>query len=101
MRSDLSTALHAEAAIIAAAARRGVSLAGADLYVTTFPCPACARLIAEAGLRRCFFAGPYSVLDGEGVLRAAGVEVIWVDTGAGPPDRDSADPATADPEPGT
>jgi dCMP deaminase len=101
VRPDLSTALHAEAAIIAAAARRGVSLAGADLYVTTFPCPACARLIAEAGLRRCFFAGPYSVLDGEGVLRAAGVEVIWVDTGAGPPDRDSADPATADPEPGT
>ena len=33
------------------AARDGVSLRGADLYVTTFPCPACARLIAEAGLR--------------------------------------------------
>ena len=31
------------------AARDGTSLAGADLYTTTFPCPACARLIAEAG----------------------------------------------------
>jgi dCMP deaminase len=82
VRSDLSTALHAEASIIAAAARDGVPLRGADLYVTTFPCPACARLIAQAGFARCFFAGPYSVLDGEGVLRAAGIELLWVDTGA-------------------
>ena len=82
VRADLTTALHAEAAIIARAARDGLSLRGADLYVTTFPCPTCARLIAEAGFRRCFFAGPYSVLDGESVLRAAGIEVFWVDTGA-------------------
>jgi dCMP deaminase len=83
VRPDLSTALHAEASIIAAAAREGVALRGADLYVTTFPCPGCARLIAQAGFARCFFAGPYSVLDGEEVLRAAGIEVLWVDTGAG------------------
>ena len=80
VRADLSTAIHAEAAIVASAARDGISLRGADLYVTTFPCPACARLIAEAGLSRCFFAGPYSLLDGEDVLRAAGVELFWVDT---------------------
>lgn len=80
IRADLSTALHAEAAVIAQAARDGTSLAGADLYTTTFPCPACARLIATAGLRRCYFAGQYSVLDGEQVLRAAGVTLIWVDT---------------------
>jgi dCMP deaminase len=87
VRPDLSTAIHAEAAIIAAAARDGISLRGADLYVTTFPCPACARLIAEAGFSRCYFAGPYSVLDGEEVLRAAGVQLLWVDT-AGPDDGD-------------
>jgi dCMP deaminase len=81
VRADLSTAIHAEAAIVAAAARDGIPLAGADLYTTTFPCPACARLIAEAGFGRCFFAGQYSVLDGEEVLRAAGVRLIWVDTG--------------------
>ncbi|HVT68514.1 MAG TPA: deaminase [Trebonia sp.] len=80
VRADLSTALHAEAAVIARAARAGIPLAGADLYVTTFPCPACARLIAEAGVRRCYFAGAYSVLDGDGLLRAAGVELYWVDT---------------------
>ena len=72
--------MHAEAAVVAGAARDGISLAGADLYTTTFPCPACARLAAGAGFRRCFFAGGYSVLDGEEVLRAAGVRLIWVDT---------------------
>ncbi|HEX3514552.1 MAG TPA: deaminase, partial [Trebonia sp.] len=63
MRADLSTAIHAEASVVATAARDGVSLDGADLYVTTFPCPACARLIAESGFRRCYFSGAYSVLD--------------------------------------
>jgi dCMP deaminase len=80
---ELSTAIHAEALLVARAARAGRSLAGADLYVSTFPCPGCARLVAEAGFRRCFFAGPYAMLDGEDVLRAAGVELIWVSTAEG------------------
>jgi dCMP deaminase len=80
VRADLSTAIHAEAAVVAQAARSGISLRGADLYVNTFPCPACARLIAETGFRRCFFTRTYSVLDGDQVLRAADVELIWVDT---------------------
>jgi dCMP deaminase len=78
-QTELSTALHAEAAIVAGAARDGLPLAGADLYVSTFPCPACARLVAAAGFRACYFAGPYSLLDGETVLRQAGVELYWVD----------------------
>jgi dCMP deaminase len=81
LRPDLSTAQHAEAAIVARAARDGVSLTGASLYVSTFPCPACARLVAEAGFTRCYFAGPYAMLDGDAILRAAGVELIWVDVG--------------------
>jgi dCMP deaminase len=78
VHSELSTAIHAEAAIVARAARTGLGLDGADLYVSTFPCPGCARLVAEAGFRRVYFAGPYAVLDGDAVLRAAGVELFWV-----------------------
>ena len=78
VRADLSTAIHAEASVVAQAARAGRALNGADIYVTTFPCPACARLIAESGFRRCYFTGPYSVLEGDAVLRAAGVELLWV-----------------------
>jgi dCMP deaminase len=73
---ELSTAQHAEAAIIARAAREGVALDGASFYVTTFPCPSCAKLIAESGIRRLFFREGYAVLDGEAVLRANGVEII-------------------------
>jgi dCMP deaminase len=89
VRADLSTAIHAEASIVARAARAGISLEGADLYVTTFPCPACARLVAEAGFRRCYFAGAYSVLEGDNILKAAGIELFWVDmeANAGPPPR--------------
>ena len=84
VRADLSTAIHAEASVVANAARDGVSLDGAEIYVTTFPCPACARLIAESGFRRCYFSGAYSVLDGDAVLRAAGVELRWVDADGEP-----------------
>jgi dCMP deaminase len=86
VRADLSTAIHAESSLVAAAAREGVRLAGADLFVTTFPCPACARLVAETGFRRCFFTGPYSVLDGEAILKAAGVELFWVELPEGEAD---------------
>jgi dCMP deaminase len=79
VRIDLSTAIHAEAVIIARAARDGLALGGADVYVSTFPCPGCARLVAEAGFRRVYFGGPYATLDGDTVLREAGVELIWVD----------------------
>jgi deoxycytidylate deaminase len=77
--ADRTTAIHAEAAVIARAAREGLRLHGADLHVSTFPCPACARLVAEAGFARCFFAGGYSVLHGDDVLRAAGVELVFVE----------------------
>ena len=92
-RIDLSTAMHAEAAIVAWAARDGLPLAGADLYVSTFPCPTCARLVAAAGFSRCWFAGPYSLLDGETVLRQAGVELYWVDLAAPPTPAAPANPA--------
>lgn len=77
--SHISTALHAEQGIIAAAARReGVGLEGADIYTTVFPCPVCAKMIAHAGIKRCFFAEGHSTFDGEQVLKAHGVEIVLV-----------------------
>lgn len=74
---ELSPALHAEAGIVAwAASRSDVNLEGADLYVTTFPCPSCARIIAYSGIKRLFFLEGYSVYDGAEVLRSRGVKLI-------------------------
>jgi dCMP deaminase len=75
---ELSTAMHAEARLIAAAARAGRSTAGAELYVTDFPCPPCAKLIAASGIARMHYRTGYAVLDGQDVLGAAGVEVVKI-----------------------
>ena len=73
---ELSPALHAEAAIVAESAKRGLSINGADLYVTTFPCPPCARVVAYSGIKNLFFLEGYSVYDGVDVLRACGTKII-------------------------
>ena len=82
---ELSTATHAEARLIADAARAGRSTEGAVVYVTDFPCPPCAKLLAGAGIRRLLFRTGYAVLDGQDVLEAAGVEVVRVSGPAGEP----------------
>jgi len=78
MGFEISRALHAEAGAIARAARQGIALEGASLYVTTFPCPVCAKSVAEAGIKRVYYSKGYSLLDAEDVLRAHGVEIILV-----------------------
>lgn len=75
---NIFTSIHAEAAVIAQAARDGKSLKGVDLYATTFPCPNCARLIGTAGVKRVFYKKGYSLLDAEQILQHFGVEIILV-----------------------
>lgn len=75
---ELSLATHAEARLVAQAAHDGVALAGSSIYVTDFPCPPCAKLIAGAGIERVYYRRGYAVLDGKDVLDAAGVEIVHV-----------------------
>ena len=77
---ELSTSLHAEASLIADAARQGISLDGAEMYATTFPCPPCAKMIAYSGIKRLYYADGYGVLDGERILKSNGVEIVFVKT---------------------
>ncbi len=78
IRFDLSTAIHSEARAIAEAARKGISIDGASLYVTTFPCPTCAKLAAVAGIKKVYYSTGYSLLDAENILKAFGIEIILV-----------------------
>ncbi len=75
---EIYLSIHAEADIVAQAAREGIVLKGAELFVTTLPCPSCARLLVRSGIRKVFYAQGYSKLDAEQVLKAAGVELILV-----------------------
>ena len=77
-KPEISSALHSEQVIIVWAARKGIALEGGKLYVTAFPCPVCAKLIAYSGIRTCYFSSGYANFDGERVLKAKGVELVWV-----------------------
>lgn len=57
--SEFSRPVHAEAAAIIDAARRGVAIDGATVFVTTFPCHNCAKHIIAAGIRRVVYLEPY------------------------------------------
>ena len=75
---EISTALHAEASLIAQAARQGLSLEGSALYITTFPCPNCAKLIAYSGIKEVYFKDGYAMLDGETILKSQDIKIIKV-----------------------
>ena len=51
--------IHAEANAIIQAARNGVVIEGADVYVTASPCWSCFKQIANSGLRRVVFGEFY------------------------------------------
>ena len=51
--------VHAEANAIVQAAKNGVRIDGASIYVTASPCWSCFRLIANAGVQRIAFGEFY------------------------------------------
>ncbi len=57
---EFMRAVHAEMAAITDAARRGVSVEGSTMYVTTFPCHLCAPHIVASGIRRVVYIEPYA-----------------------------------------
>lgn len=75
---EFSNVLHAEAAIVARAAKCGVSTEGTDVYTTTFPCPPCSRVLAHTGIKRLFFKEGYAMLDGDIILRSQNIQIIKV-----------------------
>ncbi len=76
--TDFTSSIHAEANLIALAAKKGVSLEGAAIFATTFPCPVCAKQIAISGIKKVYYAKGYAVLDGMEIFKSFGVEVILV-----------------------
>lgn len=81
-KGSCSLALHAEQNAILYAAKNGVSMENATLYVTLSPCISCARVIYTTGIKKVYFKDSYAKYKGlatdEGVdfLRRFGVEVL-------------------------
>ncbi len=75
---EMSLAIHAESSAICYAANKGISLKDAILYVTTFPCPVCARLILESGIKKVYYHHGYSRLDAKDILEGGGVQMFHI-----------------------
>ena len=68
-------AIHSEVDAIGRAARLGIPLEGATLYVTRYPCEACARLIITAGIGRVVYGRNQHISDmTRAMFESAGVQ---------------------------
>lgn len=74
---DDCRAIHSEVDAIGRATKNGISLEGATIYVTRYPCEACARLIAASGIRMVVYGRhQYISKMTEEIFREAGVTCI-------------------------
>lgn len=58
---DLCVCVHAEANAIAMAARFGIALEGADVYVTHAPCLDCAKELVQVGAHKVHYLKEYEL----------------------------------------
>ena len=68
--------VHAEANAIVQAARNGVRIDGASIYVTASPCWSCFRLIANAGVNKVSFGEFYRDQRIFDMSKALGIELV-------------------------
>jgi len=74
-------ATHAEANAVSQAARYGISIDGASLYVTLAPCYVCVKLLATANIKKIYYEYDYESINKsrdshwEKSLMEAGIEV--------------------------
>lgn len=75
-------ALHAEINAISTAARQSLpKLYGATLYVSRYPCEACARAIVAAGITKVIYGGIEQIsAQTEQIFRNAGIQVEFIYT---------------------
>ena len=68
--------VHAEANAILQAAKHGVRLEGAEIYVTASPCWDCFKLVANAGINRVLYGEFYRDERIIEFAREAGIDLV-------------------------
>jgi len=58
-RHELCRGVHAEQNAVIQAAYFGISIDGATLYTTTYPCSMCAKILINAGIKEIVYADSY------------------------------------------
>lgn len=58
-RHEICRGLHAEQNAIIQAARYGINIEGASIYINTQPCVVCAKMLINAGITEIIYQNPY------------------------------------------
>ncbi|NLW70357.1 MAG: cytidine deaminase [Eubacteriaceae bacterium] len=75
-RHELCRGIHAEQNAIIQASIHGVSIEGAEIYITDSPCILCSKMLINAGIKRITYRGAYPDELSLDMLREAGVELV-------------------------
>ncbi|HIZ76210.1 MAG TPA: dCMP deaminase family protein [Firmicutes bacterium] len=75
-RQEICRAQHAEANICNIAARYGIPLEGATIYVTNQPCVTCMKAIITSGIKRIVYEGDYPDAFAVRIAEEAGIELV-------------------------
>jgi len=78
-RHELCRGLHAEMNTLIQAANHGISVRGATLYSTTFPCSLCAKMLINGGITRVVAQADYADPLAKELLAEAGMRVELFD----------------------
>ncbi|MFH1465809.1 MAG: dCMP deaminase family protein [Pseudomonadota bacterium] len=73
--------IHAEMNAIIQAARNGVRIEGASIYITASPCWSCFKALANAGIRRICYGEFYRDERSFQVAARLGIEMVHVPVG--------------------
>jgi len=75
-RAEMCYAIHAEQNAVIQAAKMGVKVEGATIYVTHQPCSVCTRILINAGISRIVYEQEYPDAFSLELLKEAGIELV-------------------------
>ena len=77
-RAEMCYSVHGEQNAIAQAARLGISVEGASIYVTHQPCTTCTKLIINSGIKRIVYGIEYPDLFSREFIEGSDIEMKYL-----------------------
>lgn len=74
-RHEICRGLHAEQNALLQAARYGINIEGASIYITTQPCVVCAKMLINAGISEIIYQNPYPDELSMELLKESGIKM--------------------------
>jgi len=74
-RHELCRGVHAEQNAVTQAAYFGVSVDGATIYTTTYPCSMCAKILINAGIKEIVYSEGYADDLSKDLLQETGIKI--------------------------